>query len=162
HGEHAEHAEHFEHHAAPHVSAAAAARVQLLEAKEVGRRTEVLGLVDAHERPGHHEEALGELRAFAAALGADAVIGVEFHHGDGDGEVSHRSGRAVRYRNLLRDEPYDVIGTIEVPADMHHQDEALDELRRRAGAMQADLIIHIEYEHGEGHGPIHLTGQAIR
>jgi uncharacterized protein YbjQ (UPF0145 family) len=161
--EHEVHEEHEEHHRA-HVPVApeAVARVQLIESNNIGRETEVMGVVDAHERPGHHEEALTELREEAAALGADAVIGVEFHHGEGHGDRLHLSGMAVRYRKLFRDEPYDVVGTIDVPADMDHQDEAVSELQRRAGMLHADLIISIEYHHGEGNGPVHLTGTAIR
>jgi uncharacterized protein YbjQ (UPF0145 family) len=33
----------------------------------------------------------------AAQLGADAVVGVEFHHGEGEGEPTHPSGLAVKF-----------------------------------------------------------------
>jgi uncharacterized protein YbjQ (UPF0145 family) len=124
---------------------------------------EALGVVDAHEKPGHHDEALQELREAAAALGGDAVVGVEFHHGEGDGAVSHLSGVAVRYRKLRRDEPYDVVGVLDVALAMEDQDRAMAELRREASRYNPDLIIDIHYEHGEGDGnQIHVRGKAIR
>jgi uncharacterized protein YbjQ (UPF0145 family) len=167
HEEHEEHEEHELHHAhAIHrsVSPEEAARVQLIESEKTGREMEAMGVVDAHEKPGHHEEALQELREEAAALGAEAVIGVEFHHGEGHGEVSHLSGLAVRFRNLLRDEPYDVIADLDVAMEMEDQDRALRELRHRAAVYSPDLIIGIHYEHGEGGAgeKIHLKGKAIR
>jgi hypothetical protein len=30
-------------------------------------------------------------------MGADAVVGVEFHHGEGEGQPTHLSGLAVRF-----------------------------------------------------------------
>jgi uncharacterized protein YbjQ (UPF0145 family) len=161
---HEDHEEHEHAHAAHrYVSPAAAARVQLLESESNGREMEAMGVVDAHEKPGHHEEALQELREAAAAIGAEAVVGVEFHHGEGHGEVSHLSGMAVRYRKLRRDEPYDVVGNLDVVMDMEDQDRALAELRHQSAPYHADLIIDIHYEHGEGNGnKIHVLGKAIR
>jgi uncharacterized protein YbjQ (UPF0145 family) len=160
-----EDADHHEHAHAGHryVSPEVAARVQLLEAESSGREMEAIGVVDAHEKPGHHEEALQELREEAAAIGGEAVVGVEFHHGEGNGAVSHLSGMAVRYRKLRRDEPYDVVGNLDVAMEMEDQDRALAELRRQASQYQPDLIIDIHYEHGEGDGgKIHVRGKAIR
>lgn len=73
-------------------------RIQVLPTKRPDRATEVVGVVDAHVPMGQHERALDVLRRKAAALGADAVIGVEFEHGEGhEGEPLHLSGLAVRY-----------------------------------------------------------------
>jgi uncharacterized protein YbjQ (UPF0145 family) len=146
------------------VSPEAVARVQILESETTGREMEAMGIVDAHEKPGHHAEALNELREAAAALDADAVIGVEFHHGEGSGEVSHLSGMAIRYRKLGRDEPYDVLANLDVEMDMDDQEHAMRELQRRAAEYHPDLIIGIHYEHGEGGegSKIHLRGKAIR
>ena len=156
-------ADHHEHaHAHRSISPEAAARVQLLESESSGREMEAMGVVDAHEKPGHHDEALQELREAAAALGAEAVVGVEFHHGEGHGEVSHLSGVAVRYRKLRRDEPYDVVGLLDVTLDMEDQERAMAELQRQSIRYHADLIIDIHYEHGEGNGKIHVRGKAIR
>jgi uncharacterized protein YbjQ (UPF0145 family) len=160
-----DHAEH-EHKHVSHawVSPEVAARVQLIESENTEREMEAMGVVDAHEKPGHHEEALQELREAAAALGAEAVIGVEFHHGEGHGTVSHLSGMAIRYRNLRRDEPFDVVADLDVAMDMDDQDRALQALRDRAAPYHPDLIIGIHYEHGEGSAgeKIHIRGKAIR
>ncbi len=80
-------------------------RVLVLEGKHLDRPAEVVGVVDAHEEMGKHEAALWALKTKAARLGADAVVGVEFHHGEGEGEPTHLSGLAVRF---LRAVPYPV------------------------------------------------------
>ena len=61
--------------------------VVVLVDKRVDRPTQVVGVLDFHS---------DELRARAAAIGADAVIGAEFEHGEGN-EPSHLSGMAVRF-----------------------------------------------------------------
>jgi hypothetical protein len=73
------------------------ARVLVLEGKHLPRPAEVIGVVDAHEAMGKQDAALWTLKQKAAALGADAVVGVEFHHGEGEGEPTHLSGLAVRF-----------------------------------------------------------------
>jgi hypothetical protein len=72
-------------------------RVLILQSKHLDRPTEVVGVVDAHEEMGKHDKALYDLKVKAAQLGADAVVGVEFHHGEGEGEPTHLSGLAVRF-----------------------------------------------------------------
>lgn len=81
------------------------AHVLVLEGKHLDRPAEVVGVVDAHEEMGKHEAALWALKTKAARLGADAVVGVEFHHGEGEGEPTHLSGLAVRF---IRAVPYPV------------------------------------------------------
>lgn len=73
-------------------------RIQVLPGKRPDRPAEVIGVVDAHVPMGDHERALAVLKEKAAALGADAVIGVDFEHGEAHekGPV-HLSGLAVRY-----------------------------------------------------------------
>jgi hypothetical protein len=73
-----------------------ARHVQILQGKHLDRPAEVVGVVDAHENVKNVDAALDTLRRRAAALGADAVVGVEFHHGESD-EPTHLSGLAVRY-----------------------------------------------------------------
>ena len=73
------------------------ARVVVLETKHLNRPAEMVGVVDAHEEMGKHEAALWTLKTKAARLGADAVVGVEFHHGESEGEPTHLSGLAVRF-----------------------------------------------------------------
>ena len=63
---------------------------------------EVLGLVDVHEPVKSTAEGLELLRRRAAVLGAEAVVGVEFEHGEGGAEKTLLSGTAVRCKDLLR------------------------------------------------------------
>ena len=57
----------------------------------------------------------------------------------------------------------EVITKIDVAGRMGHEADALIELKTRANAMHADLILGVEFEHGEGEGkPTHVTGTAIR
>ncbi|MEP7124065.1 MAG: heavy metal-binding domain-containing protein [Byssovorax sp.] len=73
-----------------------ASRVLILQSTHLDRPAEVVGIVDVHEETGHHDAALDELRQKAATMGADAVVGVEFHHSEG-GAPTHLSGLAVRF-----------------------------------------------------------------
>ena len=70
--------------------------VQVLVDRHVDRPTEVLGVFDFHTAETSEDKGFDELRRRAAAMGADAVIGAEFEHGD-DGGPSHLSGMAVRF-----------------------------------------------------------------
>lgn len=79
--------------------------VLVLESTHLDRPAEVVGVIDEHVPMGSHESALALLRRRAARLGADAVVGVEFHHGEGEGEPTHLSGLAVRF---LQSVPYPV------------------------------------------------------
>ena len=72
-------------------------RVLILQSTHLDRPAQVVGVVDAHEEMGKHDGALRVLQTKAAQLGADAVVGVEFHHGEAQGEPTHLSGLAVRF-----------------------------------------------------------------
>ena len=72
------------------------ARVQILVEKHPPRPAEVLGVFDFHTRADSEDKGFDQLRLAASRLGADAVIGAEFEHGDG-AEPSHLSGMAVRF-----------------------------------------------------------------
>jgi hypothetical protein len=76
---------------------AAASRVLVTPDKHLDRPTEVVGALDFHTAATSEDKGFAELRAKATELGADAVIGAEFEHGEGR-EPSHLSGLAVRYR----------------------------------------------------------------
>jgi hypothetical protein len=80
-------------------------RVLVLQSTHLDRPSEVVGVVDAHVPMGSHDKALDVLRRRAASMGADAVVGVEFHHGEGEGEPTHLSGLAVRF---LQSVPYPI------------------------------------------------------
>ena len=82
-----------------------ASRVLVLQSTHLDRPSEVIGVVDAHVPMGSHDAALDVLRRRAAAMGADAVVGVEFHHGEGEGQPTHLSGLAVRFLQAV---PYPV------------------------------------------------------
>lgn len=90
-----EHHEHEDEGAA--VDLSRARRVLLLQGRKLDRPAEVVGVVDAHESSGREEVAFLRLQERAAALGADAVVGIDFHHGEGRGEPLHLSGLAVRF-----------------------------------------------------------------
>jgi hypothetical protein len=64
---------------------------------EIGRPTEIVGVLDFHSRAEDEDKGFDELRIRAAALGAQAVIDAEFEHGE-NGGLSHLSGLAVRFR----------------------------------------------------------------
>ena len=76
--------------------------IPVFEAHHLDRLTEVVAILDIHVAVGGHDAALAILKAKASAAGADAVVGAEFHHGEGAGEPIHVSGMAVRYVELLR------------------------------------------------------------
>ncbi len=75
--------------------------VIVLQGTHLDRPAEVVGVVDAHLKVGDQDAALAALRRRAAQMGADAVVGVEFHHGEGEGEPIHLSGLAVRFLATL-------------------------------------------------------------
>lgn len=145
------------------VDPVAAARVRVLQNETLSCPSEVLGTVDVHEEVKNEAQALAILQRRAAALGAEAVVGVEFHHGEGAHEATHLSGMAVRCQDLIRGREYYVIGDVNAAGEMGHDEEAFETLRARGHALGADLIIGIHFEHGEGEGQApRLTGKAIR
>ena len=141
----------------------AAAKVQVIQNDHLTCPSEVMGLVDIHEPVQTQQQALEVLKRKAAKLGADAVIGVEFHHGEPGEEPTHLSGMAVRCNDLLKGRAYDVIEKIEIKGKMGKEDDAEAELMSRAGALHADLVIDMGFEHGEGGSePTRVWGTAIR
>jgi uncharacterized protein YbjQ (UPF0145 family) len=161
--EHAEHDDDDDHDPLPEVAPERVARVHVLNKEDAGQPTEVISIIDVHAKSGQQDHALQELRTRAAALDADAIIGVEFHHGEHGGETTHLSGTAVRYRDLIAGRHYAVIGDLDVRAAMGQERQALHDLRARARDMNADLIIGVHFEHGEGgDGGLRLTGKAIQ
>ena len=78
------------------VDTEAASKIEILPSSKPQRPARVVGVVDVHEPMANEAAALQRLREKAAALGADAVLGVEFHHGEETGPT-HLSGLAVRY-----------------------------------------------------------------
>src|SRR5262249_28309442 len=70
--------------------------VPLLQADHIDRPVEVIAIFDIPALMGRENDALAQLRACAAAVGAHAVLGVQFHPGDAD-EPTYLSGVAVRF-----------------------------------------------------------------
>ena len=95
---------HVVHHEAPVAwpaqAAAAPGQIPILQAHHMNRPTEVIAILDVHSAMGGETQALAELRARAQAVGADAVVGAEFHHGEGGDEPTHLSGVAVKFISL--------------------------------------------------------------
>ena len=140
----------------------ASERVKVIENDHLECPSEVMGLVDIHEPVTTQDQALAILRRKAARLGADAVIRVEFHHGEPGEEPTHLSGMAVRCNDLLKGRAYDVVGRIEIEGKMGKEDDAEQELMARASALRADLVLGMGFEHGEGGGrPTRVWGTAI-
>jgi uncharacterized protein YbjQ (UPF0145 family) len=169
HGEGSEEDDHDDDHDDDHAplprdpaTVAAAGRVHVLQSDSMGCESEVLGLVDVHSHMHETEHALDELKLRAAALGAEAVLGVDFHHGEGGHEPTHLSGIAARCRDLRRGRSYDVIQELDVTGKNGHEDDAFQALRERARAVHADLVVGIEFHHGDGTEPSHVTGTAVR
>ncbi len=143
---------------------AKAAKVQVIQNSDsLGCASEVIGLVDVHEPVKTVDAALRELRLDAARIDAQAVVGVEFHHGEPGEEPTHLSGVAVRCNDLLKGRAYDVIGQVEVIEKMGSEEELYKAIKRKAKSTGADLILDVKFEHGDGEGqPLKMSGTAIR
>src|SRR5262245_9302716 len=100
-----------------------------------GNTCHILEVVDLHTQATSEDKGFDELRVRAASLGADAVIGAEFEHGDGD-EPSHLSGMIVR--DCVPIPAYVELGTIDVPSEPLGTDKGLAKLMPRARAMGGD------------------------
>jgi uncharacterized protein YbjQ (UPF0145 family) len=139
-----------------------AARVQVIySGTPVNEETEVLGVVDVHEPATSDQQGLEIMKERAAAMRADAVIGVEFHRDDKS--FTDLSGLAVRYNDLLRGRTYDVIDVIRVHEGEGKDGDAMGELQRRAAALHADLIINIAWHDNDAEKDgTYLSGTAIR
>lgn len=166
----------------PTLDAEALAHVRLIAGPAPGT-CEVIGLVEADARPGEGELALSELRARAAALGADAVVHVRMHVEDSLGSESvsgdpeweafldatapvdravHVTGEAVRFHESMADRQYTVLARIGVMDRVGREREALARLAARARAMHADLVVDVEVTHHAADEPFEVHGTAIR
>lgn len=127
--------------------------------KSIGRDCEIVAVFDVHTHAESQDKGFEELRARAEALGADAVIGAEFEHGDG-GEPSHLSGMAVKFSAPRP--AYDPLGEIDIPSNEDDTDKGLDAMKAKAAAMGADEVVNVQFEHGEDGQLGHLTGIAVK
>ncbi len=146
------------------VTVARAAKIKVMQTADIGCPVEALGPVDVHRKMESTDQALETLKRRAAKLGADAVIHVEFEHGEGGKEPTHLAGMAVRCNDLVKGRAYDVISKLEVKGDMGGEEHAFQVLLDKARSAHADLLVEVEFEHGEGgegKGTT-LTAKAVR
>src|SRR5207248_797459 len=76
------------------------------------RNCSVVEVLDIHTAADSQDKGFDELRRRAVAMGADAVVGAEFEHGDGN-EPSHLSGMLVRYSEPVP--PHVDVGMVDIP-----------------------------------------------
>lgn len=127
------------------------------------RPCEVLALVDEHARSDEGDEVLDRMRLEATRLGADAVIHVRFESSaDGEGEVIHVTGTAVRYRDVVDGRAYEIVERIEVTDPRGREDHALERLRARAHRVHADLVLGVTFHHDAATDTVAVTGTAVR
>jgi uncharacterized protein YbjQ (UPF0145 family) len=124
-----------------------------------GHNCDILDVVDIHTHATSEDKGFDELRERAAALGADAVVGAEFEHGDHD-EPSHLSGMIVRFGRPVP--PHVDVGVIDIPSDEKDENKGLAELSRRAVEMGGNQVIDVTFEHGDDGAQGHLRGKVIR
>ncbi len=132
------------------VTVARAEHVKVMQTGDIGCPVEALGPVDVHKKMGSTQQSLEALKRRAAKLGADAIINVEFEHGEGGKEPTHLAGMAVRCNDLLKGRAYDVISKLEVKGDMGGEEHAFAALLAKARDVHADLLVEVQFEHGEG------------
>ncbi len=121
---------------------------------------EVVGVLDFHTDATSEDKGFDELRREAARLGADAVISAEFEHGE-EGEKSHLSGVAIRYKSL-DERPIVEVGRIDIATPEDDDDKGFEKMRAQARALGADKVVNVHFEHGAEGGMSHLTGIAVR
>jgi uncharacterized protein YbjQ (UPF0145 family) len=124
-----------------------------------GRDCDILDVVDIHTTATSEDKGFDELRARAARMSADAVLGAEFEHGDGS-EPSHLSGIIVHYGKPVR--PHVDVGEIDIPSNENDENKGLAELSRRAHEMGGNQVIDVTFEHGDDGQQGHLRGKVIR
>ncbi len=131
--------------------------VRVDEASRPNCEREILGIVDVSAAGG---QVIERLRAAARALGGDRVVDLEYHLG-GPGEMPRLSGLAARCSQLLAGRDYVVIQRISVSAAPGDHRAAFAEIAARARAMQAQLLVDVDYEQG-GEGDLRISGKAAR
>lgn len=124
-----------------------------------GHACDILEVVDLHTEAMSEDKGFAELRARAAAAGADAVVGAEFEHGAA-GEPSHLSGVMVRYGQPVP--PHVDLGPIDIPSDPADRDKGLATLTARAHEMGGDQVIDVVFDHGDDGAQGHLRGRVIK
>jgi uncharacterized protein YbjQ (UPF0145 family) len=124
-----------------------------------GHSCNILEILDLHTSATSEDKGFDELRARAAAAGADAVIGAEFEHGD-DGGQSHLSGVLVHYSSPPP--PHSDLGEIDIPSNEDDQDKGMAAMSERMREMGGDQVINVTFEHGDDGAQGHLRGMVIK
>ena len=124
-----------------------------------GHDCNIVEVLDVHTDATSEDKGFDELRTRAARVGADAVIGAEFEHGD-NGGPSHLSGMIVRYGQPVP--PHVEIGQLDIPSEETAQDKGLATLSARGHEMGGDQVIDVTFEHGDDGALGHLRGKVIR
>lgn len=124
-------------------------------------RRELLGVVEVRS-PRHDEAALLDaLRRRADALGGDRVVDIELQREAGGD--TYLSGMVARCSELLVARGYEVVQRFSVSADGRDHRAALDAMVERARALQAHLVVDIDYEQAAlDDGRVYLRGTAAR
>lgn len=124
-----------------------------------GHACDILEVLDLHTEATSEDKGFAELRAHAAAAGADAVVGAEFEHGAA-GEPSHLSGVLVHYGSPVP--PHVDVGPIDIPSAPDDRDKGLAAMTARAHEMGGDQVIDVVFEHGDDGAQGHLRGRVIK
>jgi hypothetical protein len=75
-------------------------------------------------------------------------------------EVRH--GGIVLLATARLSEPAEVIGVLDVHLPHGEHERGLERLAMAAAELGADAVVSVELTHGDGKGPLHLSGLAVR
>jgi uncharacterized protein YbjQ (UPF0145 family) len=120
--------------------------------------------VEFHHAGDHHDEGDADHHddgdhVATAGDHADPDTDGAVDEDAGDPLALHLSGTVVRFRDLVAGRHYEVIRRLAVHPAMQHEEDGLDELRREARALHADLLLDVEFHHGQA---LEVDGTAIR
>jgi uncharacterized protein YbjQ (UPF0145 family) len=119
--------------------------------------------VEFHHAGDHHDEGDADHDAdHGTVAAADHDVDGAVDEDAGDPLALHLSGTVVRFRDLVAGRHYEVIRRLIAHPAMEHEEEGLDDLRRQARALHADLLLDVEFHHGRGPNGLEVDGTAIR
>ncbi len=133
--------------------------IQVLRSLE-GRNAEVIAAIDVAESADDQWRGLSDLRAHAARLGADALTDLEVVLPRPGETEAHFCGLAVSFTDVLSDQPFDILGVLDVQDTL--LDRAYAELLRQARAMNADYLRNVQFTPPEADGRLRLRAEVIR
>jgi uncharacterized protein YbjQ (UPF0145 family) len=118
--------------------------------------------VEFHHAGEHHDDGDADHEEGGAVAQADHDVDGAVDEDAGDPLALHLSGTVVRFRDLVAGRHYEVIRRLVAHPPMQHEEEGLDDLRRQARALHADLLLDVEFHHGHGEDGLEVDGTAIR